>query len=114
MSMIRRLCLLAAVALLLAAVGCGGNKSGDESTNNPPAGGGGDTYKLTGDEGTISGKINFTGDAPKAKSIDMSNDAYCASKHPGGATADTVVVNDGKLQDVLVYIKSDGLGDKKF
>jgi len=112
MTTIRRLCLLAAIAVLLVAVGCGKKSETGEPTSENTAGAG--AYKPTGDEGTISGKVNFTGEVPKAKTIDMSNDPYCAGKHSGGATSDAITVNDGKFQDVLVYIKSDGLGDKKF
>jgi len=44
----------------------------------------------------------------------MSNDAYCAGKHPGGGTADDVMVADGKLDDVFVYIQSDGFKNVTF
>ncbi|HZS48094.1 MAG TPA: carboxypeptidase regulatory-like domain-containing protein [Blastocatellia bacterium] len=113
MSMIRRLCLLAAVAVLLGTVGCGNKPDeGGPGTNDNSTSGA--NFKPTGNEGTISGKVNFNGDVPKAKTIDMSNDAYCAGKHSGGATSDAITVNDGKFQDVLVYIKSDGLSKYKF
>jgi len=113
MTTFRRLGLLAAAAILCFSAACGGNKGeGGGGGTTEPAGGSGDVYKNTGDEGTIIGKVTFTGTAP-AKKIDMSNDAFCSSQHPGGLADDAVVVNDGKLDNVFVYIK-DGLGNKVF
>ena len=57
----------------------------------------------------VSGTVKFDGAAPKANKIDMSSDANCA----GSNTAETVVVNDGKLANVFVYVK-DGLGSRTF
>jgi plastocyanin len=70
-------------------------------------------YEPTGDEGTITGKVVFEGTAPARKKIDMNTEASCAAKHPGGAFFEDVVINDGALQNVFVYVKS-GLGDKAF
>ena len=110
MTTFRRLGLLGAAAILCFSAAC--NKGGE---NNPSGDSGGTpssgtAYQNTGDEGTVSGKINFTGTAPAPKKIDMSNDAFCASKHTGGATSDDVIVADGKLDNVFVYIKSDSAG----
>lgn len=58
---------------------------------------------------TVSGSVSFDGAAPKATKIDMSQDTNCQ----GGNTAETVVVNGGKLANVFVYVK-DGLGDRTF
>ncbi len=58
---------------------------------------------------TITGTINFDGTPPKAKAIDMSNDPGCK----GQLTSEQVVVDDGHLANVLVYVK-DGLGDRNF
>jgi|SRR5882724_1018753 len=109
----RKLGLIVAAAVLCFSAACGGNK--ETPTPETPAGGdGGKVYKATGDEGTITGSVNFTGTAPTPKKIDMSNDAFCAGKHPGGGTADDVVIANGKLDDVFVYIQSDGLKDWTF
>jgi plastocyanin len=58
---------------------------------------------------TISGTVKFDGAAPKPAKIDMSQDASCK----GANTAENIVVADGKLANVLVYVK-DGLGDRTF
>jgi len=108
MTTFRRLGLLGAAAILCFSAACGGNKT-DSNAPAEPTAGAGEVYKPTGDEGTVTGKVNFTGAAPAPKKVDMSNDAFCASKHPGGAMADDVVVNDGKLDNVFVYIQSDGV-----
>jgi plastocyanin len=58
---------------------------------------------------TITGTITFEGTPPKPKAIDMSNDPGCK----GQATSEQVVVDDGHLANVLVYVK-DGLGNRTF
>lgn len=58
---------------------------------------------------TVSGTVKFDGAAPKASKIDMSQDSNCQ----GSNTVETVVVNDGKLANVFVYVK-DGLGNRTF
>jgi plastocyanin len=58
---------------------------------------------------SISGTVKFDGPAPKAAKIDMSQDPNCA----GSNTAENVVVSDGKVANVFVYVK-DGLGNRTF
>jgi plastocyanin len=67
-------------------------------------------YQPTGDEGTITGVVGFDGLAPVRKKIQMDADPVCAQKN-ANALSDSVVVNDGKLQNVFVYVKS-GATDK--
>jgi plastocyanin len=52
--------------------------------------------------GTISGVVNFSGAAPKAKTLDMSADPGCPT---GPQPAEVVLVKDGKLANVFVYVK---------
>src|SRR6266849_1322438 len=96
--------LIAAASLLSLASSCGGPKV-DEG-NPPPEG---KAYASKGDEGTITGKVSFTGAAPEAKKIDTSADAACTSKSPNLMTEDWAV-KDGKLANTFVYIK-DGTVD---
>jgi plastocyanin len=56
---------------------------------------------------TVSGTVKFDGVAPKPAKIDMSQDPNCK----GANTAETVVVADGKLANVFVYVK-EGLGNR--
>lgn len=106
-----KLAWLVLVALLALGIGCG--KKEDESATGGAATSSDAAYKPTGDEGTVSGVVNFTGTAPSPRKISMDADPYCNQQHPGGATADNIVVSDGKLANVFVYVK-DGLGNKTF
>ena len=99
--------LIAALSLLSLASSC---------SNKPSEGGGepttekGTAYKSKGDEGSITGKVSYTGAAPELKKIDTSADAACTSKSPNLTTEDWVV-KDGKLANTYVYIKSGTLAD---
>lgn len=86
--------------------GCGGGKSGqtDEHPNLP-------LYVSNGDEGTLTGKVVFSGTAPEARTIDMSGDLYCQNS-PGDKKAEQVVVGDGGLGNVFVFVKSGGPVEK--
>lgn len=60
------------------------------------------------DNASISGKVAFEGDAPKAKKLKMDADPQCAGMHADKpATSEEVVVNaNGTLKNVFVYVKS--------
>lgn len=59
------------------------------------------------DNASISGKISFAGDAPKAKKLKMDADPQCAAMHGDKApTSEEVIVNNGMLKNVFVYVKS--------
>lgn len=60
---------------------------------------------------TITGVVSFEGTPPKPAKLDMSQDPACASKGPN--VSETVVVDNGKLANVFVYVK-DGLGNRTF
>jgi len=115
--MIKRIALTLVMIVLTAlfVVSCGGGKEGGGNENSTAASsGGGDNkpaYKSAGDEGTLTGKIVFTGTAPAPKKIDMGQDPVCASA-AGDKNTEDVVVADGKLANVFVYVKSGGAVDK--
>ena len=98
---------VAALGLVLAAVACGGG--GDAgSTSDSPAGGapaGGGAGGPTG-TGTIAGAVSFTGAAPANPTIDMAAEPKCATKHTGTIRDPEYVINNGKLGNVFVYVKS--------
>jgi hypothetical protein len=99
------------VSVLALGLACGkkddaADSGGDTGTTT------GTKYAATGNEGTVTGKINLNGDAPAAQKIDMSQDANCASKNPN-ATAETIVAKDGKVANVFVYIKDGTTADNK-
>ncbi|MBV8478281.1 MAG: hypothetical protein JOZ36_16600, partial [Acidobacteria bacterium] len=58
---------------------------------------------------SISGTVKFDGAAPKPAKIDMSQDPACK----GTNQAENIVVSDGDLANVFVYVK-DGLGNRGF
>jgi len=58
---------------------------------------------------TVSGTVKFEGTAPKPSKIDMSQDPACK----GMNEAENVVVENGDLANVFVYVK-DGLGSRTF
>ena len=58
---------------------------------------------------TVNGTVKFDGTAPKPAKIDMSQDPGCK----GTNQAETLVVDNGNLANVFVYVK-DGLGNRTF
>jgi hypothetical protein len=107
--------LFVALCLLAFAAACSKGSDDEEDAE----GGGGDSgevadltpYKPSGQEGTISGTVNFTGAAPAPKGISMDADPVCASASPD-AHAEDIVVNGDKLANVLVYIREGQMGGK--
>ncbi len=59
--------------------------------------------------GSVTGTVKFDGSAPKPSKIDMSQDPACKGQNE----AETVVVDNGDLANVFVYVK-DGLGSRTF
>jgi len=98
--------LIVAISLLSLASSCGGPKT-ETNENEGPSG---KAFASKGDEGTISGKISYTGAAPEAKKIDTSADAACTAKSPNLMTEEWVV-KDGKLANTFVYVKDGTLAD---
>lgn len=105
--------LLVALCLLTFAVACG--RGDDDEADDGPAGPeAADTtltpYASKGNEGSIAGVVNFTGTAPEARAISMSQDSVCESTNPNAKSED-VVVNGDKLQNVFVYLKDGRVAD---
>lgn len=107
------LCLLAVLSLLSFSVACSSSDDDDVVDEQGTEGGTtGTPYQVTGNEGTVTGTIKFNGTPPAPQPIDMNADAACSSKNPN-AVAETAVVKDGKLGNVLVYIKDGTTSDNK-
>jgi plastocyanin len=104
---------LVAIATLLGLllwVGCGKKETAEEQSAAPsPAAAPAATPIDPATAATVSGTVKFEGVAPKPAKIDMSQDPNCQ----GGNVAENVVVSDGHLQNVFIYIK-DGLGNRTF
>ncbi|HEX8071006.1 MAG TPA: carboxypeptidase regulatory-like domain-containing protein [Pyrinomonadaceae bacterium] len=69
-------------------------------------------YTPSGNEGQIIGTIAFNGNAPAPQPISMDADPACSQNNPNPHT-ETVVVKDGKLANVFVYIKDGKTADGK-
>src|SRR5688500_2676768 len=100
---------LALLLGMLAAAACSGENAA-APVNTPPPG------ALRVDDsktGTLAGKVLFEGVAPERPAISVGSDPVCAREHPGGITFENVVVSNGGLDNVFVYVK-DGLGNYYF
>ena len=101
---------IATLSGLLLWVGCGKKETAEEQPGAPsPAAAPAATPIDPATAATVSGTVKFEGVAPKPAKIDMSQDPNCQ----GGNVAENVVVRDGHLQNVFIYIK-DGLGNRTF
>ncbi|MEP7271080.1 MAG: carboxypeptidase regulatory-like domain-containing protein [Acidobacteriota bacterium] len=69
-------------------------------------------YTVTGDEGSITGSIAFNSPSPAPKKIQMDSDPVCA-RNGANAVSEEIVVKDGHLANVFVYVKS-GLPKNSF
>ena len=55
---------------------------------------------------TVRGKITFEGEVPAPKQLSVKGNPECAVLHAGGTIAsEELVVNNGALQNVFVYVK---------
>jgi hypothetical protein len=111
-AMIKKLSAIGVVLVFVAlvAMNCkptpkGGDEVDEENIKTP--------YRSTGNEGTITGTIKFDGAAPAPKKIDMGADPNCLSAG-GDKNTDDVVVTDGKLANVFVYVTSNKLNEWSF
>lgn len=103
--------LFAALCLLSLAVACGSDEEediGEEDEAAPTEAATGVKYAPSGNEGSLAGTIAFEGAPPTPKPISMDADAACSNPN---ATVEDVVVKDGKLQNVFIYIKDGKLTD---
>jgi plastocyanin len=97
------------LAGLIFLAGCGGNKPAEEQPAATAPAAPAATPIDPATAASVSGTVKFDGAAPKPAKIDMSQDANCQ----GSNTAENVVVSDGHLENVFVYVK-DGLGSRSF
>lgn len=102
----------AAIALLVMFAliwlsGCGAKDAGQDARKKDRP-----VYVSKGDEGTITGKVVFTGAPPELEPLNMTSDAACAAS--GDTTPEVVVINNGKLKNVFVYVHGAGVDDYRF
>ena len=57
--------------------------------------------------GSLSGRVNFQGKAPKKKTLKMDADPVCGSSHKQPPYRQSFIINDeGYLKNVMVYLKN--------
>ena len=59
---------------------------------------------------SIRGAVTLTGAAPAAEKVKMDADPVCQQQHAAPVMTDNVVVNNGALKNVLVYVKEGAAG----
>jgi hypothetical protein len=116
----KALALMAAFGVVVVA-GCGGGApapSGGGSTGGgatapkkeaKKSSAAAEAYSADKFKGSIKGVVAFDGEAPKRPKIDTSGDKNCHAMHEGDKALtkeDTALVKDGKLQNVIVHLKT--------
>jgi plastocyanin len=104
-----RRCGVSTMAAALVAAGCGGGSQTPPAQSPPPDARRVDESKA----GNVSGRVTYEGPAPENRILKADSDPACAREHPNGLSIETIVVNNGALQNVFVYVK-DGLGNYYF
>lgn len=107
--------LLAALALLLFSAACSKDDDDEDVAEDNAAGStetAGVKYTPSGNEGSLTGTVAYAGAAPQPKPISMDQDPVCSQSNPN-ATAEDLIVHDGKLQNVFVYVKDGKTADGK-
>ena len=103
-------------ASLLLFSGCGGSKT--ETSEAPkteaPAAAPAAAPADDANAATITGKVAYTGDAPKMANISMDATPACARAHTTPQKSEQVVVNsNGTLKNAFIWVKA-GLPDKQW
>lgn len=82
--------------------------AGPQAENRP-------AYTLTGEEGMVEGVITVEGAVPPRPLVSkMESDPVCVSLNKGGAQAEDIIVERGRLADALVYVESATLDSYAF
>ncbi len=105
-----RLSFLVLTGGLLLLTGCGeGEAPSSESTPSPES-----TPAVASEpigSAMVTGMVHFDGVAPDSRRLRLDQD--CSALHDGPVMSNAVIVNDGMLKNVFVYVK-EGLGDREF
>jgi plastocyanin len=102
--------------LILTLAGCNKHASSNSSAGGTRNGSATQTANAHIDPataGTVTGTIHFTGDAPTPIVIDMTQDPACGEAVKTPNTTEQIVVHNGRLANVFVYVK-DGLGNRVY
>jgi plastocyanin len=98
-----------ALTAALFAAACGGGAPAPAAQAPPPDAKRVDQAKA----GSLSGRVTYEGAVPANAPINLESDPACVREHPGGLKLDTILVTNGGLDNVFVYVK-DGLGNYYF
>jgi hypothetical protein len=105
-----RLCTALPLTAALLVGGCRGSEPAPGARNTPPP----DAKRV--DEsvtGNVGGRATYEGAVPENAPINLESDPVCVRERPTGLKLDTILVKDGGLENVFVYVK-DGLGNYYF
>jgi plastocyanin len=97
------------LATSLAWVACGGEGDSTPAQKPSPIGGTPPPPAMTVDPtaiGTVAGVIGLDGAAPKAAELDLKADAWCKNHYDSPPPEESLVVNDGKIANVFVWISA--------
>jgi hypothetical protein len=95
-----------AVAIIVSVtLSCATKQTEETATTGSKEAESGPVFSPTGNEGSIAGVIAYTAAAPTPRKIQMDSDPICAQKGKD-ATSEELLVKDGKLQNVFVFVKS--------
>ncbi len=100
--------------LIILSIGCG-KKEEPAATGETPssAPGGAATFDVSSGTATVDGTVLFEGTPPAMPEIKLGTDPVCVSLHKEPLRSEEIVVSDGKLANVFVYVK-EGLEKYKF
>ena len=97
----------AVTAAAFVACGGGGDQAGQEGGEGQQAAQQQGPVVPPDSQAFVRGAVQFEGTAPEAESIDMSQEQFCAARYEAPEPrTQHVVVNDGMLQNVFVYVSS--------
>jgi len=102
--------------MALAMAGCNRKrlpKTGPDQSAQSASQGGQYTKIDPANSGTITGVIHYAGKAPERIAIDMAQDPACGMNDSKPNMTQQVVVHNGGLANVFVYVK-DGLGNRVY
>jgi len=95
--------------MLLTVAACGGKQDDSAAktdTAAPAPGAAPAATAAAAGGGSVTGHVKFDGAAPANPTIDMSEEAACKGKYTGPAVDPVVMVENGNLGNVVVFVKS--------
>ena len=92
---------------LFIALAVAGTVTACSSSTAPPVGGGSGAGKHVdaATAGTVTGRVTFEGTPPEPDKLKMGADPTCAAAAGPAPKSDAVLITDGAIQNVFVYVK---------